>query len=166
MDDFVAIDVETANQHPTSICSIGAVKVEGGRIVDRFYEFVKPTPDYYLSYFTRNIHGISKHHTSGARTFDRVWGDLDKFISGLPLVAHNKAFDERCIIHTFKAYGMEYPGYAFHCTLTAAKRQIPRSAVSSYSLPYLCEFFAIPFDNHHNALADAEACAKLALALL
>ena len=36
MDNFIAIDVETANNEPTSICAIGAVKVHDGAIVDRF----------------------------------------------------------------------------------------------------------------------------------
>ena len=46
MDNFVAIDVETANGEPTSICAIGAVKVTDGVITDRFYELVRPTPNY------------------------------------------------------------------------------------------------------------------------
>jgi len=44
MDNFVAIDVETANYQPTSICAIGAVKVINGCITDRFYELVNPNP--------------------------------------------------------------------------------------------------------------------------
>lgn len=47
MNDFVAIDVETANNAPSSICAIGAVKVTDGCIVDRFYELVKPEPEWY-----------------------------------------------------------------------------------------------------------------------
>lgn len=46
MNDFVAVDVETANGAPTSICSIGAVKVLDGEIVDSFYELVKPEPNF------------------------------------------------------------------------------------------------------------------------
>ena len=37
MDSFIAIDVETANGNRSSICSIGAVKVLDGLIVDRRY---------------------------------------------------------------------------------------------------------------------------------
>ncbi len=51
MNDFIAIDVETANNHPSSICALGAVKVEGGVIVDEFYELVKPEPEYYFRHF-------------------------------------------------------------------------------------------------------------------
>ena len=53
MDNFVAIDVETANYQPTSICSIGAVKVKGGVIVDSFYTLVQPEPNYYIRRFTQ-----------------------------------------------------------------------------------------------------------------
>ena len=52
MNDFIAIDVETANNAPSSICAIGAVKVSGGCIVDRFYELVKPEPEWYNRIFS------------------------------------------------------------------------------------------------------------------
>lgn len=166
MDNFVAIDVETANNHPTSICAIGAVKVENGVITDRFYELVKPEPEYYFRHFTLNIHGIGKSDTENARTFDAVWKDVDQFIGDLPLVAHNKRFDEGCIRAAHRAYQMDYPEYSFYCTLETARRSIPRALISSYSLPYVCDFMGIPFYNHHNADADAEACAKIAMTLL
>ncbi len=159
MDNFVAIDVETANNHPESICAIGAVKVFDGVIVDRFYELVKPEPEYYFRHFTENIHGIGRKDTENARTFDKVWRDIDcNLIGSLPLVAHNKAFDERCIRTAHKCYGMDYPEYPFYCTLQKSRVTIPRQLIGSYSLPYLCDFLGIPFYNHHNALADAVAC--------
>lgn len=166
MDNFVAIDVETANYQPTSICAIGAVKVINNHIVDRFYKLVKPEPNWYVRHFSENIHGISRCDTDKCPCFCDIWNELLPIIENLPLVAHNKAFDERCIRATFQIYGMDYPDYQFHCTLTKARSTIPRSLLSSYSLPYLCEFLGIPFYNHHNALADAEACAKIAMAIL
>lgn len=166
MDNFVAIDVETANNHPSSICAIGAVKVVDGYIVDRFYELVRPEPDFYFRYFTENIHGIGPEDTNSARNFADVWADLALIIGTLPLVAHNKRFDERCIKKAFKTYGMDYPEYDFYCTLEKARRTIPRQLCGSFSLPCIAEFLGIPFYNHHNALADAEACAKIAMTLL
>lgn len=166
MDNFVAIDVETANNHPESICSIGAVKVKDGVIADSYYELVKPEPEYYFRYFTESIHGIGVKDTENARTFDAVWRDIHNWLEGLPLIAHNKAFDEKCIRAAFRVYQMDYPDYPFYCTLIAARKQLPRQLCPSFSLPCLCDFMGIPFDNHHNALADAEACAKIALTLL
>lgn len=166
MDNFVAIDVETANNHPSSICAIGAVKVIDGYITDRFYELVRPEPDFYFRHFTLNIHGIGKEQTQSARVFSEVWADVAPFIGNLPLVAHNKRFDEACIKAAFKVYGMDYPDYTFLCTLEKARRTIPRQLCGSFSLPNLANFLGIPFYNHHDALADAEACAKIAMTLL
>lgn len=166
MDNFVAIDVETANYQPTSIFSIGAVKVKGGVIVDSFYTLVQPEPNYYIRRFTQEIHGISREMTDDAPAFGSIWGDLERFIEGLPLVAHNKSFDEKCIKATCSIYQIDYPEYPFLCTLQASRKQIPKYECGSHSLPVICRFFGIPFNNHHNALADAEACAKIAMTLL
>ena len=165
MNSFVAIDVETANNHPTSICSIGAAKVENGSLTERFYELVKPEPEYFNRYFSERIHGITPADVENARNFSAVWRDVNRFIGNLPLIAHNKQFDEGCIKAAFRMYGMDYPDYPFYCTLQKARRTIPRQMCRSYSLPSLCDFFGIPFYDHHNALADAEAAAKLAKVL-
>lgn len=165
MNSFVAVDVETANNHPTSICSIGAVKVVEGKIVSTYYSLVKPEPEYYFRYFTEQIHGISRKDTENARTFDAVWREFLEFAGNLPLVAHNKAFDRKCIMAACRCYCIDYHDPDFYCTLVEARRAIPRAMIGSYSLPTVCDFLAIPFDNHHNALADAEACARIAITL-
>ena len=48
MDNFAAIDFETANNERTSVCSVGVVIVKDGEIVDKFYSLIHPEPDYYL----------------------------------------------------------------------------------------------------------------------
>lgn len=166
MTDFVAIDVETANAERTSICAIGAVKVHDGAIVDRYYTFVKPTPNYYFTKFTEEIHGISRALTDTAPAFGEIWPELKRFIGSLPLVAHNCRFDRGCLRATAKAYGIEFPENPFLCTLEKSRSIIPKSLCGSHSLPYIANFLGIPFNNHHNALCDAEACAKIAMAIL
>ena len=166
MNNFVAIDVETANHLPTSICAIGAVKVIDQRIVDRYYHLVKPEPKWYIRRFSEEIHGIYPKDTDSQPCFDEVWSELSEFIGTLPLVAHNKSFDERCIRATCRTYQIDFPENGFYCTLNKARREIPRQLCTSYSLPNVCDFLGIPFSNHHNALADAEACAKIAISLL
>ena len=42
MQDFAAIDFETANNERSSVCSVGVVIVRGGEIVDKFYSLIKP----------------------------------------------------------------------------------------------------------------------------
>lgn len=166
MDNFVAIDVETANGEPTSICSVGAVKVLDGHIADTFYRLVRPYPNFYFRHFTNSIHGISRRDTDSEPTFDAIFPELSRFIGDLPLVAHNAMFDSRCLRKTAAYYGLPFPDVPWCCTLRKARTTIPRALVGSYSLPYLADFLGIPFDNHHNALSDAEACAKIAMTIL
>ncbi len=165
MDDFIAIDVETANMERSSICSIGAVKVRGGVVVDRRYSLVRPEPDWYAYGCTR-VHGLSDADTWNAPVFGAVWTQWQEWLGELPLVAHNAVFDAGCIRAACKIYGIEPPEQPFLCTLQAARKSIPRSMCPSKSLDSLCQYFGIPLKNHHNALDDAEACAKLAIVLL
>ena len=86
--DFAAIDFETANGYPSSVCSVGIVVVRGGRIVDRFYSLIQPEPNYYSPMCVR-VHGLTSRDTDEAPIFPRVWEQVEPLIEGLPLVAHN-----------------------------------------------------------------------------
>lgn len=165
MNNFVAIDVETANGNRSSICAIGAVKVIDGLIVDRRYSLVCPEPNWY-SWACTNVHGLTDDDTWNAPTFGEVWADWQEWLGDLPLVAHNAPFDSSCIREACKIYGLEPPEEPFMCTLQAARRTIPRGLCASKSLDSLCQYLGIPLKNHHNALDDAEAAAKLAVVLL
>ena len=148
MKNFAAIDFETANSERTSVCSVGVVIVRDGAIVDRFYSLIQPEPNYY-SYWCQRVHGLGPWATDDAPVFPHVWAKIEPLIEGLPLVAHNKSFDESCLKAVFRCYQMDYPDYKFYCTCLAA--------VAAY-----CGYDLV---NHHNALADAEACAHIALQL-
>lgn len=165
MNDFVAIDVETANHERSSICAIGAVKVRDGIIVDSIYILVQPEPNYYRSRCVA-VHGITQCDTEGAPTFDIVWRKIERWAEGLPYVAHNASFDSGCIRAACEVYQLEPPEQPFLCTLKAAGRAIPKELCPSKSLPCTCEFLGIPFKDHHNALADAHGCAEIALVIL
>lgn len=163
MKDFIAIDVETANYNPSSICSVGCIKVKNRVIVDKYYSLVHPEPDWYVSRFTA-IHGLSDKDTYRSPTFDKVWKEIAEWSENLPFVAHNASFDWKCICEAARIYQLELPE-RFHCTLSTARRKISRWECPSKSLPNLCEYFGIEFTDHHNALADAEGCARLAIIL-
>ncbi|MCM1067481.1 MAG: 3'-5' exonuclease [Muribaculaceae bacterium] len=160
--NFVAIDFETANGRRCSVCSVGLIIVRDGEIVDRFYSLIKPTPNYY-SYWTTEIHGLTQADTESAPTFPEVWAQVQERIKGLPLVAHNKPFDESCLKAAFAEYGMEYPDYEFYCTLAASRRHLD---LPSHQLHIVAEACGFHLENHHDALADAEACAAIALKIL
>lgn len=166
MDNFAAIDFETANYEPTSICSIGIVTVLKGTICDYIYRLVRPEPEYYVRRFSEEIHGITFEDTAESPNFAEVWKEITPLIAGLPLVAHNKAFDERVLCATCRMYGIEIPDVPFYCTLQTARRLIPRTEIGNHRLPTLCTYLGIALDHHHHALADAEACARIARILL
>ncbi len=92
MQDFAAIDFETANGHRSSVCSVGIVIVRGGVIVDRFYSLIKPVPNYY-SYFTTRIHVLLGNDTVDQPTFPGFWPQISEKLAGLTLVPHNRPFD-------------------------------------------------------------------------
>lgn len=163
MDNFAAIDFETANEQRTSVCSVGVVIVRNGVIVDRFYSLIQPEPNYY-TYWTTQVHGLTNMDTDGAAVFPFVWSKLAPKIEGLPLVAHNKAFDESCLKAVFRTYGMDYPDYEFYCTLLASKRKIKN--LPNYQLQTVSAFCGYDLSQHHHALCDAEACAAIAMKLL
>ena len=96
MKDFAAIDFETANNERSSVCSVGIVIVRNGEIVDTFYSLIQPEPNYY-NYWCSQVHGLCYEDTNDAPVFPKVWAQIEPMIEGLPLVAHNKPFDEGCL---------------------------------------------------------------------
>ncbi len=158
-DSFAAIDFETANHHPSSMCSVGIVIVENKIITDKIYRLIQPEPNYY-SYWNTQIHGISYEDTQNAPIFPFVWNEIAPKIGRLPLVAHNSPFDEGCLKTAHKVYSMDYPDYIFYCTCRAS-RQTFGKLLSNHKLNTVSEFCGFDLKNHHHALADAEACARI-----
>ena len=126
MKDFAAIDFETANSERTSVCSVGVVVVRNGEIADSFYSLIQPEPNYY-TYFCSRVHGLCREDTDSAPVFPKVWAQIAPLIEGLPLVAHNKSFDEGCLKAVFRCYCMDYPDYTFYDTLWASRRAFPKA---------------------------------------
>lgn len=162
MNSFAAIDVETANNCRSSVCSIGVVVVRDGIVADKYYSLVRPEPDFY-SYWNTQVHGLTTRDTTDAPLFPEVWREIAPIIDGLPLVAHNKSFDESCIQACFRTYHMDYPDYLFLCTCQNARKQW--KGLSNYQLHTVSAFCGFDLLNLHHALADAEACAMIALKL-
>ena len=118
MKDFAAIDFETANNERTSVCSVGIVIYREGKKVDDFYSLIKPEPEYY-NYWCSQVHGLTLEDTINAPVFPEVWKQIEPKLClsaedqeklgtlYLPLVAHNKAFDETCLKAVFRVYGMD-----------------------------------------------------------
>ena len=146
----------------SSVCSVGMVIVRGGEIVDKFYSLIKPEPEYY-NYWCSQVHGLCAEDTDNAPVFPEVWKQIEPLIEGLPLVAHNKAFDESCLKAVFRVYHMDYPDYEFQCTCIASRKRWPGG---HHNLDIIAARCGYDLKNHHHALADAEACAWIAREIL
>ncbi len=164
MKDFAAIDFETANECRCSVCSVGVVVVRDGEIAERFYSLVQPEPNYY-QWFCRQVHGLGHKDTDDAPVFSKVWERIEPLIEGLPLVAHNAKFDEGCLKEVFKVYRMDYPDYEFHDTLAASRAHFG-CRLPNHQLQTVAAACGFELRDHHNALADAEACAHIAMKIL
>lgn len=163
MQNFAAIDFETANSERTSVCAVGVVVVRDSEITDTFYSLIQPEPNYY-SYWCQRVHGLGPEDTDDAPVFPDVWAQIEPLIEGLPLVAHNKSFDESCLKAVFRCYQMDYPDYEFYCTCQTSKRLLKQ--LPNHQLQTVAAYCGYDLKRHHHALADAEACAHIAMQLL
>ena len=164
MNSFAAIDFETANEQPSSVCSVGIAIVRHGILENTIYKLIRPEPEYYL-YRNTLVHGLSSLDTENADVFSNVWGDIEPYILDLPLVAHNAMFDRGCLKAAFLTYQMDYPDYEFKCTLQASRKYFGKS-LPNHRLPTVAAACGHLLTNHHNALDDALACAAIALKIL
>ena len=111
-----------------------------------------------------SLFGTGRLWTNSTHSFPDVWAQIEPLIEGLPLVAHNRPFDEGCLRAVFRTYQMDYPEYEFLDTLAASRRLQPD--LENHQLQTVAAACGFQMENHHHALADAEACAWIARELL
>lgn len=159
---MVALDIETTGLSPRThdVVELGAVRIERGEVVDRFSRLVRPRRRG-MSLASQTITGIQEADLAAAEDEDAVREAFRAFCQGAVLVAHNAAFD-----YGFLRGWLE-PGVGRWPLLdTLALARAVLDVQRQYGLEPLCRELKIPLDQHHRALADAEACGRLALALL
>ena len=158
--NFTAIDFETATPYHNSACALGIVTVENGEIVDTYVSLIQPPENKIWRRFTE-IHGISWRDTLNTPTFAELYPELRKRLAGRTLVAHNISFDRDVLQQTMKCHGIDYSDLQipnWECTLEIYRKKGFKPA----DLATCCNRLGIEL-NHHEALSDALACAKLFL---
>lgn len=158
IDDFVAVDFELCTPIRTSAISLGMVKVIDAEIVQKFYAVINPVRDEYTDREpNRNIHGISLETAEKAPTFEEIFKCVKLFIDDYPLVCHNRSVDITVFRELMDYYGLK--GIKLDNSICTLER-------TRMSLEKCCEEFGIKMETHHNALNDAEACARIYLELI
>lgn len=157
--DFTAIDFETANSSSASACAVGLVRVRAGEVVAKTGWLIRP-PAGHDAFFELNtrIHGIQARDVADAATWTEQLSDIASFVGEDILVAHNAGFDMAVIKRACEATGDECPPYRYACSLQVARRVY---SLESYRLPFVAAEAGFASFAHHNATADALACAHV-----
>ncbi|WP_311438079.1 exonuclease domain-containing protein [Hallella colorans] len=151
---FTAFDFETMTSERTSACAIGIARVVDNVIVEKYYSLIKPIPDNSENTNTF-VNGISMEMVQDAPTFVELWQKIENYFKGQTIVAHGLAFDLDVLQKQISFYGIGH----------VPCRGIDTYELTGYNLVDSCQKFDIPFTNHHDALADATACAEMVLVI-
>ena len=158
MSTFVAIDFEIATTRRDSACAVGlAAGCDGRVILTRTYLIRPPTAQFTFT----DLHGLDWEDVHDAPTFAELWPTLRAWIDAAAFVAaHNAPFD-RSVLHACCArYRLRPTRTPFTCTVQLARTQW---GIRPTKLPDVCRRLRIPL-SHHDAGADALACARIVLA--
>ena len=158
MDSFVVFDIETTgfSSATNHIIEIGAVKVENGKIVDRFSTYVNPQEP--IPYRITKLTTITDADVMDAPTIDQVLPEFFAFCEGCVLVAHNASFDTGFIKENARKLELPY-AYTHVDTLAMARVLLPQLA--KFTLDHVAKTVGVSLENHHRAVDDAEATAEI-----
>ena len=156
--ELVVIDVETTGTDPkmSDLVELGAVKVKGTKVVDRWSTFVNPG----RPIVGNQMHGITDKDVKGAPSPSEAVDKLLEFVGDALIVGHNVGFDLG-FIEEAKGDGFRFQPGTYLDTLVIAREGYP--GAESYKLPDLARFFGVELSQSHRALPDAEATANLLL---
>lgn len=157
--DFFALDVETANPDLASICQIGLVAFEGGRVVQRWRVLVNPED--YFDNVNVAAHGITPQAVKDALTFPKVSEQLCRLLAG-QIVATHMPFDQIALARAAEKYHVPGVVCKWLDTARVARRAWPQFRQRGYNLPNLAREFGISF-RHHDAEEDARAAGEVLL---
>ncbi len=155
---YVVFDIETTGFSPEKnrIIEIGAVKVEDGRITDRFSTFVNP--DVPIPFEIEKLTGINDSMVLDYPQIDVILPKFLEFCQDAVMVAHNAAFDIGFITHYAKEQGLDFAPTVLD-TVALARVLLPN--LSRYKLDTVAKAVNVSLENHHRAVDDAQATAEI-----
>ncbi|KIR01379.1 DNA polymerase III alpha subunit [Lachnospiraceae bacterium TWA4] len=157
-DNFVVFDIETTGLNSTvhEIIEIGAVKVSGGKICDRYSVFVKPTSPIPLA--IEELTSISDEMVKDAKPIEEILPEFLEFSKDCVLVAHNASFDVGFITKKASNMGITIDPTVID-TVSLARYLLP--SLKRFKLDTVAKALNISLDHHHRAVDDAECTARI-----
>src|SRR5438034_5225887 len=157
LERYVTFDLETTDKdvEVCEVVEIGAVRVVGGEIVDRYHSLVRPyrpiTPG------ATKVHGYTDGDVRNARPFAEVWPEFRAFIGDDVLIAHNGQHFDIPVLRRLAAGWEGVDTLVFYDTLPLG-RSLSRD---SAKLAHLALRFGIDAGRAHHALDDAVTLARV-----
>lgn len=165
VEEFIAFDVETANKNFGSVIQFGLARVKDGEVVDKQSWLCQPPSG--LEEFedeTIAIHGITPEDVADQPTFAERVAEFTEYVGDTPMVAHWAKFDFTNLGAGCRAADIATPEVNFSCTYMFSRQA--QLGLANLKLPTLAQEAGFEFTNHHDAAADAEACAHVAMWLM
>lgn len=160
--NFVVIDVETANPNFSSICQVGVVAFQDGKLLDSWESLVNPED--YFDEMNISIHGIDERSVRDAPKWISVHEQLTKWLQDQIVVSHT-TFDRVALTRASEKNGVQPHICTWLDTSRVVRRTWPAFAQSGYGLANVAKHFNIEFE-HHNAREDARAAGEILLRAL
>ena len=156
--DFVVFDIETTGFSPVNnrIIEIGAVKVSGGEIADKFSTFVNP--DVPIPFEIEKLTGINDSMVIDAPSIEEVLPKFLAFCEGAVLVAHNAEFDMSFIKENAMRQNLKRE-FTYVDTVGIARILLPHQG--KHTLDAVAKTMGVSLENHHRAVDDAGATAEI-----
>lgn len=128
-------------------------------VVDRAMWFIRPSESHgeFLP-FNMKIHGITPEMVEGARGWADQIDELLEFIGDDITVAHNANFDMGVIRASCAEAVVPTPRLKYLCSVQVSRKTYD---LASHRLPIAAAAAGFGEFSHHEALADAEACAAI-----
>ena len=155
---YVVFDIETTGFSAVTdrIIEIGAVKVEDGKITDKFSTFVNPKRP--IPFRITELTGITDEMVIGSLDIETILPQFIEFIGDAVLVAHNASFDVGFIEQNCKRQKIEVD-FTYVDTVALARVLLP--ALNRFKLDTVAKALNISLENHHRAVDDAGCTAEI-----
>jgi DNA polymerase-3 subunit alpha (Gram-positive type) len=159
---FVVFDIETTgfSRNNDKIIEIGAVKIVGGEVKDKFSTFINPEVP--IPFEIEELTGIRDDMVLDAPKVETVLPEFLAFCEGCTMVAHNASFDMGFIRANAARMGLTVDHTVID-TVGLARILLPD--LSRYKLNIVAKALDISLENHHRAVDDAGATAEIFLKL-
>lgn len=158
LDTYVVFDLETTGFSPLNnkIIEIGAVKVTGGKITERFSGFVNPEVP--IPFKIEELTHIRDEMVLDAPKIEEILPEFMAFCEGAVMVAHNADFDMSFISKNCERQGISCE---FTVVDTVALARVLLPHLNNFKLHTVAKTLKVSLENHHRAVDDAACTAEI-----